>query len=240
MKKILALLLVLGMASIANATVIDVVPVNLNGTSVAPDVDLTGVVANDVVQFALVLQDNDSMTPDYPSYDGYWLKAMDLMLTVTGKGTLDQLGASPPPNQMKHNSLFGAWADPTTTGDPLVSGNKIAKLSGASFGNDGSGIGSFESKRGYTDLVWNLKVTVNSDFVSGEIILVDLALNDAPDAGSSFYTNQPSYWGETYDIENRFMTNADFQDMTLGIPEPMTIALLGMGGLGLLYRRRRT
>ena len=239
MKKFVALLLVLSMASIANATVIDVIPTKLNGTAVMPDADMTGVVANDEVQFALHLVDNDSMTPSYPSYDGYWLKGMDLMLTVTGKGDLDQLGVSPPPNLMQHNSLFGAWADPTTVGDPLVTGNKIYKLSGASQANNTSGIGSDASKRGYTEIVWNLKVTLHSDFVSGDIILIDLALNDDPLAGSSFYTNQPSYWGETYDIENRFMTNADFGDLTLGVPEPMTIALLGLGGLGLIYRRRR-
>ena len=239
MKKIIALLLVLGMASMASATVIDVIPTKLNGTAVLPDADLTGVVANDVVEFALHLVDNDSMSPSYPSYDGYWLKGMDLMLTVTGKGDLDQLGLSPPPNKMQHNSLFGAWADPTTVGDPLVTGNKIYKLSGASQANNESGIGSHESKRGYTELVWNLKVTLHSDFATGDLVLIDLALNDDPLSGVSFYTNQPSYWGDTYDIENRFMTNDSFGDLLLGTPEPMTIALLGLGGLGLIYRRRR-
>ena len=247
MKKIIALLLVLGMASMASATVIDVIPTKLNGVAVGPTFNPeTDVAAMDVVEFALHLVDNDSMTPAYPSYDGYWLKGMDLMLTVhngsggTAKGTLDQLGTSPPPNLMQHNGFFGAWADPTTVGDPLVTDNKIYKLSGASQANNESGIGSDPSKRGYTELVWNLKVTLHSDFVAtSDVVLIDLELNDDPLSGVSFYTNQPSYWGDSYDIENRFMMNTDFGDLQLGTPEPMTIALLGLGGLGLIYRRRR-
>jgi hypothetical protein len=251
MKKILALLLVLGMASVVNATVIDVVVTHVNGSAPGTGWDpATDAAANDEIRFVLHLNDNDSMHPSYATYDGYWLKGMDLMLTVTGKGTLAERGTGP--KRMKNNALFGAWADPTTVGDPMVTDNKIYKLSGASQANSESGIGSHSLMRGATEIVWTLMVTLDGDFnPASDVVLVDLALNDDPLAGSSFYTDQPSAgptlfpdyvsngYGTWDGLDNQFMTNSSFGDLELGVPEPMTIALLGLGGLGLISRRRR-
>ena len=240
MKKMLIVLLVFGMAPMANAIIIDVIPKKINGMVINPDFGWWNIQANDVLEFALHLVDNDSMSPSYPSYDGYWLKSMDLMIIVhdgaggAAKATLDQLGDSPPPMRMQHNALFGVWSYPS----PLVVDNKINKLAGVSVANDGSGIAP-EKDLGQ-EVVWNLKITLHADYCY-DGFLIDLALNDDPSAGSSFYTKQPtaaeSWFGPgTYDIENRYITNSDLGDF--GIPEPMTIALLGLGGLAILRRRR--
>ena len=86
MKKLLALMLVLGMASLANATVIDVVVAGPGseghmGTSTDP------LAPSEVIEIKIVLNYNPVGTP--PPQDGYLLSSIDLDLHVSGPGTLD-------------------------------------------------------------------------------------------------------------------------------------------------------
>jgi hypothetical protein len=230
MKKCLVMLLVLCMASLANAGIVDVVAVGIdtNGDNVfeitnPTQTQLEGVSVGDAVHIALVLQDNDSMTgygAGYPSYDGYYLSSMNVSLAVSGPGTLAEKGATIP-TQMKHHASFGAWSEP----EPAVVGNAIAALVGTGPAIDGiPGAGS-------PQLVWNLKVTVGAGYDGTVAIPVDLSLN-----GTSSYADGPVSWDIGYSYKN--MVEADLGDLVIGVPEPMTMALLGLGGLALIRRRR--
>ncbi len=140
---------------------------------------------------------------------------MDFKLTASGASTLSEKGTTIV-TKMKHNTNFGLWTQP----DPLIVGNAIAQISGASLGD---GI------QGAADLVWNLKITADG---IGSSITLDLTHNLRGD-----YQAGPESWGMPGHgwIE---MTEADLGDLTIyQIPEPMTIGLLGLGGLFL--RRRK-
>jgi hypothetical protein len=218
MKKVLALLLVLGMTSLANATIMDVVMSGAGslghaGTLADP------MVVGETVEIKIVINADPNPTwysgGSYPVYDGYWLSVMDVDLTasgsaITGPGAMTEKGTGLA-TKLKHNTGFGAWAEP----EPAVVNNAIAYLSGTAAGD---GI------QGLSDLVWNLVVTVQTQGV----VNVDLRIK-----GLNQYSEYANSVGGTWIT----MTEADLGDLTIIAPEPMTIALLGLGGLFL--RRRR-
>jgi hypothetical protein len=214
MKKVLALMLVLGMTSLASATIVDVVTVGVGdlghaGTSTDP------LYPSETIEIKIVLNADPDPTwyggGGYPIYDGYWLSSMDLDLHVSGPGALAEKGTGLA-TKMKHNTGFGAWAEP----EPAVVDNAIAYLAGTAAGN---GI------QGADDLVWNLVIHCEGN----GIVDVDLTLH-----GTSEYSVYASTAGGTWEK----LTELDLGDLVIHqIPEPMTIALLGLGGLFL--RRRR-
>jgi len=225
MKRLLIFMLVLGMASLANATVIDVV-IGGVGTGGHAGTAADPLDHNEEILIKLILNDNDSMSPplvgsSYPAYDGYWLVGMDVSLTTDAIGDLFTV-ATPPPAQMKHHIGFSPWADSG------VVGGDIAYLAAA--GGTGDGIAG----AGTPDLVWN--IWFRADASNGGASLVDIALH-----GTSKYTNSPVSWGSTYgDISDHIMTNADLSDLTIHVvPEPMTVLLLSLGGLFLRRHRIR-
>ena len=224
MKKVLALILVLGMTSLANATIIDVVTVGLGdmghaGTSEDP------LVESETIAIQIVL--NHNPYTGYPAFDGYGLDGMDLDLHVSGAGSLEVVqkeimiapGVFEWVDDLQYHEDFGVW----TQSDPLIVGNQIASMSG------GVLEGGIQSQEGGTPLVWNLLIHCDG---RGEI-LVDLTL-----AGS---TRVSEYWNSSTDEpypEWFYAEEIHLGDLVLySIPEPMTIALLGLGGLFL--RRRR-
>jgi hypothetical protein len=222
MKKFVTLLMVLGMASVANATIIDAVTDGVGSLGHTGRAD-SKLDVGETIQIALILNDNDSITnnptygPDYSYADGYWLSSMDLKITLSGPGTIDQKGITGP-KLLKSHAGFASFGWSEDGGD-----KDISQLSGVA---SGDGIGGNDT----AILVWNLLVTVTNE--GGSEIGVALSHNIAGD-----YSNFPVSWGDSFSK----MGDGDLGDLTLYcVPEPMTIALLGLGSLGMFYRRRRT
>jgi len=223
MKKVLALMLVLGMASVASAGVIDVVTVGVGdmghaGTSTDP------LVPSETIAIAIVL--NANPYPGYPSYDGYFTDSVGLDLEVSGPATLDVVmttGKVPAPD-LGHHSEFGVWSQ----SDPLIEGNAIAKMAGGVL--TGGVSSADDGGAGPGVLIWNLLIHCDGNGP----VTVDLTLQDPASRYSPYmYANGLDPFPEWVPL-----TEGDLGDLVIHqIPEPMTIALLGLGGLFL--RRRR-
>ena len=236
MKKLLILMLVLGLASLAGASVIDVVTVGVGslghaGTSNDP------LVPSETIEIGIVL--NHNPYPGFPAYDGYTLDGMDLDLHVSGPGTLSVPGiyaAKDPYWRIDDDIKFHAGFDmtghsgtpddsgtpyPEVEYEPMIVGNAIEMMMAA----------DMENIVGPATLVWNLFIRCDG---LGEV-LVDLTRHGTVHYWN--YTTPPEGGGDPYGAE-QFAVEADLGDLTIHqIPEPMTIGLLGLGGLFL--RRRK-
>ena len=137
MRKILAAMLVLGMATAASATVIDVVASSTYISTIRTAGEITNIAPAEVYKIQIVLNDN-GVSSDVGGYpvNGYWLSTMDLTLTVTGPGVLAERGTGT--QAMKHDLGFDPWAEP----EPAVANNAIAYMAGtgptAGIAGDGS------------------------------------------------------------------------------------------------------
>jgi hypothetical protein len=200
MKKLLIFMLVLGLASVANAGLVDVVIDTGRGGHV--DNNGNGVIdASDDIHIKITTS--------------LMLAAFDLDLNVLGTGTLgeywdlDFFGApcfGPGPT-----GLPGCHANDGMGGAMWVYsgiiGNSIPTMADATFGPGMTG-----------DLVWALTIHCTGEGP------VNVNLTTAP--------------GGTYDVMGYVVTPADLNHLVITqVPEPMTIMLLGLGGL--LLRRRK-
>ncbi len=223
MKKVLALLLVLGLASIAGATVIDVVAVDVGlseGRLGSSEEDK--LLASDVIGIKLVLNHNPYPGSAYPSYDGYLLSSMDLDLHVVGAasmdaGTWDKTHTNP---IWQYNSGLSPFV--VNDNNPWSEiGNGLDQITAVSLAGVSANLGA-------VDLMWDLLVHCEGD---GNV-LIDLTLN-----GLSEYAEYQTPGGGPYP-EWIAMVEEDLGDLTIyQVPEPITLALLGLGGLFL--RRRK-
>jgi len=214
MKKVLVLMLVLALSTAANAYVISVTnSVGSISGNMGTDNGADALVVGDVVNIKIELNDSGMGTP--ASYEGYVLRGMGLDLTVSGNGTLAELGT------LKTTKfLMATELAPQTQPLPLIVGNAIIAFGGAA---PLAGMSPQTMITG-NDLAWNLTVTVTD----ANPIYLDLSLNAGMGA-----TQYADYWYGAW----KTATNADLGDLALNVPEPMTIALLGLGGLFL--RRRK-
>jgi hypothetical protein len=219
MKKLVALLLVLGLASAASATVIDVVPVDVGqsgGRLGGMDDPLE---ASDVIGLKIVLNHNPYV--GYPSYDGYILSSMDLDLHIAGPASLD-VGT-------RNKAGDPVWQfDPGLTGvvnddDGLANGlNQITAVAFTPVGG---------TNYHPDDLMWDLLLHCDGP---GEVIidLTLLGLTEYADYsdGQGLAPYPAGAW--------KAAIEEDLGDLVIyQVPEPMTIGLLGLGGL--LLRRRK-
>ena len=213
MKKLLILALVLGMAALAQAG--PVISVVTSGAGDAGNAGTSGdpLVAGEMIAVKVVLVDNPGSHSTSTYYDGYILSSMDLDLSVSAQGTIAEKGTTAP-TRMKHHASFATWAEP----EPAIASNGIAY-----FGGVGPTAG-ITSPYGDVDLVWNLEITAAG---TGNIT-IDLGLN-----GTTSYSVAGG--GELSWVN---AVEGDLGDLTIyAVPEPITIALLGLGGLFL--RRRK-
>lgn len=188
MKKILVILTVFGIASIANAGLIDVVVTN-------NDEDTSGsYTLNDTVDIEIWLTGGIS--------DGY-----DLDLHVTGPATLSEHGGGP--ITIHQLAVSEAMFPFVYSG---LAGNSISQMSHVDF------MGTFDA---LSALVGGLQVSLDD---VNQWVNIDLTLNGATrvDIGGGWIP----------------VTEDDLGDVSFYVlPEPATIALLGLGGL--LLRRRK-
>ncbi|MHC4455717.1 MAG: PEP-CTERM sorting domain-containing protein [Planctomycetota bacterium] len=225
MKKLLMLMLVFSLASLVNATVIDV---STDGVGDAGNAGTTTdpLEVGEKIYLQIIL--NHNAYPGWSSYDGYVLDAMDLDLHVSGPADLRvEIGKSGNLLFWYHED-FDVWSQ----SDPLIEDNGIAQLMGGSLGYIlgsappyGTGPASPPTK-----LVWGM-------YIVGEgpgTVTVDLTLG-----GTTHYWNYSNTTGGPYGPDYN-ATEGDLGNLVLivSIPEPATIALLGVGGLFLLRRRK--
>ena len=224
MRKLLILMLVFGLASLANATVFDVVTAGTGSLGHA-GTEEDPLVESEVIAIQIVL--NVNPYPGYPTYNGYVTDGFDFDLHVTGAGSLGVVMATSKTGDyvdLQHHSGLEFWSQ----SDPLIVSNNIASMMGGTMGavdasEDGGG--------GAGVLVWNLWIHCDG---YGPID-VDLTL-----AGYTQYWDYSYPSGDPYG-DMQVAVEADLGNLTIynEIPEPATIALLGLGSLFLMRRRRK-
>jgi len=222
MKKLLALLIILSIVNIAGAAVLKVVPVNigLSGDRLGGINDRLEF--SDTIGLAIVLENNPyeyEGTP-YPAYDGYYLSSMDIDLEVSGPATLSVALGGPPfyAEDLGVNAGLSPW---TWTG---IEGNAIGKIDGVALSPIGPG---------ETDIIWNLLLHCDGPGDTEGLVTIDLTLHGLSQYAAYEKTAAGGSWVWLD------MTEGDLGDLVIyQVPEPMTVALLGLGGLFLLRRRK--
>ena len=214
MKKLLALLIILSMVSIAGATVLKVVPVDvgLSNGRLGTDDPQDMLRESDTIGLKVIIENNP-----YPggntAGDGYWISMIDLDLEVTGPASLAIGPGDWGPILYAHANIA-----PFNYSD--VVDNAIDHM---------AGIAQNPAGPGEADLIWNLLLHCDGEGDVG----INLTLHGLTQYAD--YFSGPT--GGVFEWVD--MTEGDLGDLTIyQVPEPMTVALLGLGGLFLLRRRK--
>ncbi len=216
MKKLLVLMLVLGLVSVVQATVIDLVKVDIGQSSGRMGNSRADALqASDKIGLKIVVKYSANPDPSYSAYNGYLLSMMDLDLHVTGAASLSHtsLTTAGVIKAASRNANINPWYN------SAITATNVAHLAGS----------ASNPIVGAADLVWGFVLHCDG---TGDVV-VDLTLAVA---GGTQYAN---VGGPAPEPVWRNAVEADLGDLTIYqvIPEPMTVALLGLGGLFL--RRRK-
>jgi hypothetical protein len=229
MKKLLVFMMVLGMATMANATVIDVVTVG-EGDMGNAGTELDPLDIGESIEIKLLL--NFNLAP-HPPQDGYLLSSLDVTINVSGGGEMDAgfwyYGA---PIWQKHGQFSPFVVNDSydaTEWDSIDDG--LDQVTGVAMDP------IYPATTAGADLVWDLIITATSttditiDLVAGTTELGGGEYSPYSDITRDQPKPDPPGWVA--------MTNGDLGDLTIyTVPEPTTVALLGLGGLLLLRRRK--
>jgi PEP-CTERM motif-containing protein len=226
MKKILALLLVFGLASVASAGIINVVTVGTGSMGHAGTIN-DPLDISETIEIKIVMP--QTLYPGWPSYNGALLSSMDLDLHVAGPGTLDAseyVGKAEPysPVINGHANIAPFIVQDNGSADPLdwFIADGLDRMGGVA-------TNPVDSSLGDQDLVWGLIFHCDG---YGEVLL-DLTLNGLTEI-AEFKT--PT--GDPFEGWRPIMEE-ELGDLVIHqIPEPVTMTLLGLGGLALIRRRR--
>jgi len=242
MKKMLALLLVGAMSTMVSATVIQIETYDIGNSSgnlgTNNGADALAIGDSVGVRVRMLFKDYGAT---YPSYDGYVTDAFGVSidnLDVTGSGTLSALVGStdksgnPSSYDITFNSGFDAATKYAATAatNPVDGSGNVPVLSGTA----SNIVSSNGVTNGHTDGVI---------LVSGLILTADaagyLTLDMTGDSGR-FFDHQNMGGTAGYGASTSFASAAySVGDANVYIvPEPMTMTLLGLGGLVAARRRR--
>jgi hypothetical protein len=203
MKKLLVLLLVFGITSVAHAGYVDILIVSLNGEFIDPVKEIT-ISESDWVDIDIIYS---------TATEGQRMTQCFVELLLTGMGTLDVSDLTFPEGVYD----FDATYSPGTT--EVVAGKQY--LLQYSEGIAGTGVV-------YPGGIAIDHILVHCDDFPDEVVVT---MTDAPVAGAGTMEMDP------FGLVGMGITLGPAITITQ-IPEPMTIALLGLGGLFLLRRRR--
>jgi hypothetical protein len=224
MKKLLAMFLVLGMASLANATVLDLVPYMITDSEGNPT-DRDGseenkLLPSDMVYLGLRLNylDNEG------GPDGYALTSFNLDVHVSGPASL----ALDTYTYYGYGPYVNWLVNPAAVTPGALSLNETT-------GNLDQWIGVVTAPQDVKGECIILAGGIVLHVEDGQgVINLDLTLN-----GTTSYALGCFPAGAPWPADPGWVsaTEDDLGGLTLNIPEPITMALLGVGGL--LLRRRR-
>jgi hypothetical protein len=236
MKKMLALLLVGAMSTMVSATVIQIETYDIGNSSgnLGTNNGADALAIGDSVGVRVRMLFNDYA--GWPTYDGYVTDAFDVSIdniSVSGAGTLSANVATTTKtgNPSSYDITFNGGFDAATkyaatvATNPVDGSGNVPVLSGTA-----SGIVSSNGQPGGVILVSGLILTADS----GGYLTLDMT----GDSGRYFdYQNNGGTAG--YGASTSFTTASSVGDANVYIvPEPMTMTLLGLGGLVAARRRR--
>lgn len=207
MKKLLVLLLVFGITSIANAGVIDLQIASLNGVPITPVKEIT-IGESDWVDIDII----------YTGVAGQHLGQLSLELTLTGLATMDMTDLTLPP---------GVWSTDATF-SPGVTEIVAGKQYTLTYGEDTGTSGVVEPFPGIA--IDHILVHCDSIEPLGNIVTLVITAD-------VLYGGIGSAEFDPFGMIGMGLSYGPGVTITQ-IPEPMTIALLGLGGLFLLRRRK--